>query len=219
METVLGIFCKQPIPGKVKTRLAADVGAEPAARLYEAMLTDIVDRLRGTADERVLCYAAQQPDDRDFFERLGDGDYRVVPQVDGDLGRRLTAFFVDAFWDGPRKVIVIGSDCPTITRARICQAGECLDQREAVIGAASDGGYYLIGLRRPVAGLFDDVDWSTPAVFEQQTGRFFDAGIVPYPLAPIPEVDTIDDLALLREHPLLEQCFHTHRVLDDLDLL
>ena len=218
MQTVLGIFCKQPIPGKVKTRLAASVGTERAARLYEAMLTDVVDRLRETADERVLCYASQQADEHDYFERLGDGDYRCVPQVDGDLGRRLTAFFVDAFRDGPRKVIVIGSDCPTITRARIRQAGECLNQRDAVLGAAADGGYYLIGLRRPVAGAFDNIDWSTPAVFDQQTKRLFDAGIIPYPLAPIPEIDTIDDLALLREHPMLEHCLHTRHVLKELDL-
>ena len=170
METVLGIFCKQPIPGKVKTRLAADVGAEPAARLYEAFLTDLVDRLRETADERILCYAALQPDDH--VTTLRDS---VTAPI--GLSGKSTAIWDDGWRrssrtrsrHGPRKVIVIGSDCPTITRARIRQASECLDGREAVIGGAADGGYYLIGLRRPVAGLFDDIDWSTPAVFDQQS--------------------------------------------------
>jgi uncharacterized protein len=216
MKTVLGIFCKQPIPGKVKTRLAADIGAESAAGLYEAFLRDILDRLRDVAEAVMLSYTPDTPASRAYFQRLAGTPVRLIPQRNGDLGERLWGFLEDV--RAQQKVIVIGSDSPTITRAHIQQAFAALDRHDAVLGRSEDGGYYLIGLDRTAAGLFDNIDWSTPAVFEQQRHRLHSAGFSTAELAPIPEVDTIEDLHKLIADPMLSECGHTCRVLDELKL-
>ena len=218
METVLGIFCKHPIPGQVKTRLAKDIGDEAAARLYEAFLTDLVDRMRTVGDERILCYAPAEGDSQAYFAVLAGSDYGVMPQVDGDVGDRLAAFFDMVLDDCPRKVIVVGSDSPTISTAIVNRAADELDRRDAVLGSTDDGGYYLIGLRRTARHLFDGIDWSTSAVYDQQHQRLDDVGFTTTPFVPVPEVDTLDDLNRLLVHPLLDGCRHTLRVLDELHL-
>jgi uncharacterized protein len=216
MKTALGIFCKQPIPGTVKTRLAADIGDEAAARLYEAFLTDIVERLRSVAQGVVLCYTPDTPDAREYFQQLAGAFVGLVPQRGDDLGERLAGFF--GYAGDPEKVTVIGSDTPTITRAHIQESFAVLDRYDAVLGRSEDGGYYLVGLRGYRAGLFDDIDWSTSVVFEQQRARFSAAGFETAELSPIPEVDTIEDLHKLIEDPMLSECKHTCRVLDELKL-
>jgi uncharacterized protein len=216
MKTLLGIFCKQPVPGKVKTRLAVDIGEEAAAQLYEAFLLDILDRLRGVAEGVVMCYTPDTPAAREYFHHLAGTSVGLVPQQDGDLGARLAGFFDYA--RAPQKVTVIGSDSPTITRAHIQQSFTFLERSDAVLGRSEDGGYYLVGLRNLRPGLFDDIDWSTCAVFEQQQQRFSAAGFSTAELPPIPEVDTIEDLHRLISHPMLSECEHTCRVLDELKL-
>lgn len=221
METALGIFCKQPIPGTVKTRLAADIGEEPAARLYEAFLTDIVERMREAAEERILCYAPDDSGARAYFDQISRGDYRLLPQAEGDLGDRLAAFFTQMFHEGRRKVIVIGSDSPTIGKEWIDVSFRLLGRGEeiveAVLGQSADGGYYLIGLRGDADGLFAGIDWSTSSVYEQQKQRLEEAGFLVKRLNPIPEVDTLDDLARLSNEDL-SCCEQTRRVLGELNL-
>jgi len=243
MKTVLGIFCKHPLPGNVKTRLAATIGNEPAARLYEAFLRDLVGRLRSAADMVLLCYTPDNEQTERYVSSLAGAGIGVVPQAQGDLGQRLALFFDHAkqtpplllrprWYDWqlkrlkrrlksdvrPLRQIVIGSDCPTITRTRIRQAHAALNTHDAVLGRSDDGGYYLIGLNRTVDGLFDDIDWSTPLVFEQQRDRLESAGFTVKELEPIPEVDTIEDLHQLLKHPMLSECEHTCRVLEELKL-
>src|SRR5690606_1024932 len=132
----------------------------------------IVERMREAADERILCYAPDDAGARAYFDRISRGDYRLVPQAEGDLGDRLAAFFTQMFHEGRRKVIVIGSDSPTIGTGRIDVSFRLLGRGEeiveAVLGQSADGGYYLIGLRRDADGLFAGIDWSTSSVFAQQ---------------------------------------------------
>jgi uncharacterized protein len=219
MKTVLGVFCKHPMPGKVKTRLAADIGEIPAARLYEAFLLDILERLQTATDRRILCYTPDGVRSRDWFSTLTGGAWGLRPQIEGSLGDRLQAFFDEESRDGPARVIVIGSDSPTISAAIIGRAEEQLHQSDAVIGPSPDGGYYLLGLRRMSDRLFTDIDWSTPAVYDQQKQRLSEAGFTTASLPPIPEVDDAGDLDLLRRDPRLAECRNTLRVLCELDLL
>lgn len=216
MKTVLGIFCKQPVPGHVKTRLASEIGDEPAARLYEAFLTDVVERLGTAGDHRILCYASDHHTSPDYFRRFAATRYQIHPQVDGNLGNRLKVFFASEFLQGADRVIVIGSDCPTIAPGVIQQAATELDRSDAVLGRSDDGGYYLIGLRRMSDDLFTGIDWSTSAVYDQQTRRLTNAGLTISTLPPIPEVDTPADLERLRDHPLLAECPNTNRVLSEI---
>ena len=221
METVLGIFCKQPIPGKVKTRLAKDIGDEAAARLYEAFLTDIVERMRETADRRILCYTPNNADAAAYFTELSRGDFDLVTQSDGDLGDRLEAFFSEQFKEGHRKVIVIGSDSPTIRagRIRVCfsKLGRGVGMVDAILGKSCDGGYYLIGLQRIADDIFDGIEWSTASVYDAQLVRLKEAEYLVGSLTSIPEVDTIDDLSRLTPEEL-NFCQNTQNVLRDLNL-
>lgn len=219
METVLGIFCKQPIPGMVKTRLASDIGEMAAARLYEAFLNDIVERMSGEADRRILCYAPDDPAAHSYFESLGGDDYGMTPQVPGDLGERLSAFFQAAVVDNRQRAIVIGSDSPTLSVQTIRTSFGELQKTDAVLGRSDDGGYYLVGLGDFHHRLFEGIDWSTSAVYDQQLRNMEGVGFSVTTLPAVPDIDTVDDLQELRHHPQLKHCSHTHRVLQELDLL
>jgi rSAM/selenodomain-associated transferase 2/rSAM/selenodomain-associated transferase 1 len=98
-------------------------------------------------------------------EWLGD-DLRVLEQGEGDLGRRMELAFSGSFQEGMRRVVVIGTDCPGIQPFHLMGAFRSLEHRDAVIGPANDGGYYLVGLRRPAPELFQGIPWGTEEVLE-----------------------------------------------------
>ena len=200
---VLGIFGKKPEPGRVKTRLATEFGPEAAAGLQEAMLFDLLDTW-GSADvlapggRRVLAYA---PDDAGpWFDARIPASFALLPQADGDLGRRMHQFFAGEFEDGASRVVLIGSDAPTLDPTIVISAFLCLEGRDVVLGPATDGGYYLIGCRHAPPPIFEGVDWSTPDVLGQTTDRARDAGLSLAVLPPWYDVDTPDDLRMLSGH-------------------
>jgi rSAM/selenodomain-associated transferase 1 len=197
---VLGIFVKQPVPGRVKTRLAADVGNDCAAALYAAFTEDVVDRFRDAADRRLLCHTPNDEPARSHFHDLSRQDYELWPQPEGPLGVRLDRFFSDAFDAGADRVVAIGSDSPTLPLFLVTEAFKRLADHECVIGPATDGGYYLIGQRERHRPLFDHIDWSEPTVLRQTIARIESASARPALLMPWYDVDTLDNLELLRGH-------------------
>ncbi|MBT6154275.1 MAG: glycosyltransferase [Planctomycetaceae bacterium] len=196
----LGIFVKQPIPGHVKTRLAADVGTDRAAALYAAFTEDVVNRFRGVADRRLLCHTPGDEPACDHFRGLGSRDYELWQQPEGPLGERLDRFFGDAFDAGAERVVAIGSDSPTLPSFLITEAFESLVENDCVIGPATDGGYYLIGQSERHRPLFDHIDWSQPTVLRQTIAQMESVSALPALLMPWYDVDTVDDLELLRGH-------------------
>jgi hypothetical protein len=229
MKTRLGIFTKQPIPGTVKTRLAARLGDSLAAALAEAFLCDIAARFRTTAEERYLCYSPATPQARTYFAPLGGTDYRLHPQQGETLGARLAEFFSGpngaetavgadlTTWAGvprghtapsdaeeraarPAAIVVIGADSPTLPQAFVDMALAALEHRDCVIGPATDGGYYLIGLRRAPVGLFDTIPWGGPRVLIETLHRLAAHGMSLELLPPWYDVDTWDDLRMLHGH-------------------
>lgn len=196
-RSILGVFVKHPTPGSVKTRLAAAVGPESAAALYAAFKQDIVDRFRQVAGRRVLAFNPGDVASREHFAQLAGSDYELWPQPDGSLGERLHAFFKTYLIENERAV-VIGSDSPTLPAGFATQALVLLGERDCVLGPASDGGYYLIALRKPCRALFDGVDWGTSQVLEQTVARLRAAGLSLHLLPVWYDVDTPDDLAFLR---------------------
>jgi rSAM/selenodomain-associated transferase 1 len=124
---------------------------------------------------------------------LGPGaDY--LPQHEGGLGERLRTAFDEAFAAGFERVVVVGSDLPGFSARHLRQAFGALDRASAVIGPAADGGYWLLGLGRPVDGVFDGVPWSTADVFARTVGRLKSAGIDPAVLPVLADVDEVADL-------------------------
>ena len=208
MNTTLGIFVKRPIPGSVKTRLAAAIGDDAAARLYRAFVTDLANRFRGFASRRIFAITPNDEATRSEFEQLSAGDYEIWPQPTGSLGDRLLGFF-EAFDHGP--TIVIGSDSPTLPMSLVTEAVERLNRNQwmasglCLLGPATDGGVYLIGIRPAIGSssefarkkLFDEVEWSTSRVCDQLCRQADLIGASLELLPPWFDVDEPEDLERL----------------------
>jgi rSAM/selenodomain-associated transferase 1 len=193
MGDVLAVFVKEPRAGAVKTRLAAAVGAERAAGLYRALAEAEIAATSPRADEyeRVFFFA---PPGSAAALRGWLGAETMIAQADGDLGARMSAAFGEAFARGARRVALIGTDVPWLTRGTVVEAFRQLDGHDVVLGPAEDGGYYLIALDRPRPALFEHVAWSTPTVLADTLARAATLGLRVRRLASMPDVDTLDDV-------------------------
>jgi len=189
------VFAKYPEPGKVKTRLGAQIGNEAAARLYRLFLTQTFE-LCQARDEAWLSYVAFEPQEREeWFREVVPGSFRLVAQTGESLGARLQAAFHNVFADGAQRVIAIGSDSPTLPREYLLQAFERLHKFDLVLGPAEDGGYYLVGLAQPRPELFEGILWSSSSVLEQTLKRAQDQALS-YHLLPL--WYDVDDRATLQ---------------------
>jgi hypothetical protein len=197
---VLGIFVKHPIPGLVKTRLAAKLGIDGAAKLYAAFINDLSNRFREIGDRRVLCYAPNDESAQEYFRNLAGEDFGLWPQPETSLGDRMARFFSVSFVANAQRVVVIGSDSPTLPADLVTQAFDRLKSHDCVLGPATDGGYYLIGQSRRTWPIFDGIDWSSRRVLQQTVARVAESGAGLALLTPWYDVDTADDLELLRGH-------------------
>jgi rSAM/selenodomain-associated transferase 1 len=154
------VVAKQPAPGQTKTRLVPPLSFEQAAALYEGLLRDTLDLVRAVPGGRLSppCEA------RDYFARLAP-DFDLIPQRGADLGARLDHAVTLYLGDGHEQVVIMNSDGPTLPSEHVRQAFELLtDHVDVVLGPCDDGGYYLIGLRRPAPRLLREVHMSTPHV-------------------------------------------------------
>jgi rSAM/selenodomain-associated transferase 1 len=182
--TALLVIAKAPAPGRVKTRLCPPCTHAEAAELAAAALADtLAAAMRARrATGRVLVLAGE----RGAWVPRG---FRVVPQRGGGLADRLAAGFADA----GAPAFLVGMDTPQVTAALLDAALAALDTRDAVLGPATDGGYWGIGLRRPDAEVFRDVPMSEPITAAAQRARLADLGLRTSLLPPLRDVDTIAD--------------------------
>ena len=181
-STIL-VFARAPIPGRVKTRLAARLGAAGAAEAHRACLLDAIalaDSLPGCACR--LLVAGDASAWRDAGLALPAG-WETEPQRGRDLGERLEHGFAESFRRGAQKVIAIGTDTPWMGARRLRTAQGWLDFEEVVLGPSCDGGYYLIGARRMVPGIFRGIGWGTSTVLGS-TRRALERGATSYRLLP-----------------------------------
>jgi len=133
-------------------------------------------------------------------EALGSVDAaHVYEQRQEGMGERLCGAFEDAFARGACNPVLIGSDSPTLPGELIASASRALEAHDVVIGPAVDGGYYLIGLRRPCPRLFEGIDWSTDRVLAQTQQRAREAGLAVFYLPYWYDIDTAADLELLKQ--------------------
>jgi rSAM/selenodomain-associated transferase 2/rSAM/selenodomain-associated transferase 1 len=193
------VFAKAPTPGRVKTRLAADIGAKEATRIYRTLGRHTVDALR-RGPWRLMVYV-DPPDSNALSEVRSWLDLDGIasrPQASGDLGRRMARAFEECF-DDADAVCVVGTDIPGIDAATVARGFAALDRAGAVFGPATDGGYYLVGLDRPRPGLFDGIEWSTASVLDETLERARRAGV---PVALLDAKTDVDTLADVPEHLL-----------------
>ncbi len=184
-------------PGSVKTRLAAGIGAQPAADLYRLFVSTLVRRLAHVGDRRVLAF--WPPDARSEFAELAGDDWRLTEQSPGDLGKRMRRLLEELLAPPGCRVVLIGSDSPTLPAEYVEEAFERLSEFPAVLGPTGDGGYYLVGAAGVVPPIFSDVPWGTAEVWDRTVQLLDDAGCRFATLPPWYDIDDADDLVRLRD--------------------
>jgi hypothetical protein len=199
----LAVFVRPPIAGKVKTRLAALFGERGAAELYQAFVEDtlhLCSRVRDAGRVDLALWSAGPQDDivSEWAKRLGV-PVRLQPQ--GDLGVKLAT----AFEEGLRRyqrVVIIGSDAPSLPIEHIGAAFDALEGAPMVLGPANDGGYYAVGAAHSVQPSFRGVRWSTRHALQDTARANAQQQIAA--IAPWYDIDEPEDLMVLRAHLSLD---------------
>lgn len=197
MNKALIIFAKEPVPGRVKTRLARDVGEQAAAELYSAMLDDVMAKAALLEDVRLLVFWATKEGEFPLFPAIPR--LEMFEQHGADLGERMANAFMAAFEEGVEECCIIGSDLPDLPHEYLRQAFRTLEDEntDTVLGPCSDGGYYLLGMRRFCSRLFEDVPWSTSQVLKTTLERARESGLAVELLPEWHDIDTLEDLRRL----------------------
>jgi rSAM/selenodomain-associated transferase 1 len=196
---ILGVFARAPELGRVKTRLCPPFTADEAVRFHRSLVEDTLERL-GTLKRpdlsRTLLLSRPLLQAKDLDVPRG---WTIGIQAQGDLGNRLAAFFEGAFRREARRVVVVGTDSPTLPLEIVEEAFEALGQVDVTLGPALDGGYYLLGARLHLPQLFHGISWGTEQVLRQTCEVLEKGGHRHHLLVPWYDVDRPPDLERLRE--------------------
>jgi rSAM/selenodomain-associated transferase 1 len=196
---ILAVFARAPELGRVKTRLCPPLTADEAVAFHRALVEDTLDHL-GKVNRpelsRFLLLSRPLLQATDLDVPRG---WTVGIQSPGDLGAKLTSFFHGAFRRGALRVVVLGSDSPTLPIEVVHDAFEELSRVDVALGPASDGGYYLVGTRRFLPELFRGISWGTELVLRQTRDALERLGHTGKLLVPWYDVDRPQDMEKLRE--------------------
>ncbi|MBH8569107.1 TIGR04282 family arsenosugar biosynthesis glycosyltransferase [Microvirga sp. STS02] len=192
------VFARVPALGRVKSRLAAGVGEPAALAIYRELLAITNAAIMDAGVPATVWLADTAGPKPTAAETREWAAHHARCQPEGDLGARMAAAFAAAFEAGAGRVAIIGTDCPGLRDTHLKQAFALLETNDLVLGPATDGGYYLLGLRQPRSELFQGKTWSTDSVL---TDTLADAGRLGLRVAFLPtlrDVDDADDLAMWR---------------------
>ncbi len=194
-DEILLVFLRYPEPGKVKTRLIPALGEVGAAETYRRIAERVVSTVVAIDRRSLLSVAFVEPTECIGQVRswLGE-ELDTLGQPSGNLGDRLRYGFSWAFDRGAARVVAIGTDCIELTSEGIEEAFERLRYRDGVLGPASDGGYYLIGLSRPLPEVFLNIPWSSERTGAVTLERFEETGAAVDCLQQLSDIDTWEDL-------------------------
>lgn len=201
------VTAKAPVPGEVKTRLG--LAPQLAADLQRAFIEDVVRKAL-----RVAPVTVAGAGDLTLIAPLLPEGVPLVPQVEGDIGERMFGGAEALFEESSEPVVILGTDAPTLPVGHVREAARALEDHEASIVGAADGGYVLIGLRQPHETLFRGIEWSTERVYRQTVEAAREAGISLHELPAHYDVDVPADPRRLMEDPLLDELApHTSEML------
>ena len=191
-------MAKVPLAGTVKTRLETVLPPEKCSELAAAFLEDTIKKAETICKNIILAYSPAGQSN--LLEDLISPEIALVEQTGANLGEKMFNAFESAFAENSA-VLMIGTDSPTFPAGYLAEAFEALENdSEIVLGKSRDGGFYLIGLRNSVPKLFDEIDWSTPRVFEQITRNIKSLGIENLKLMPEHyDVDTTNDFLMMKD--------------------
>lgn len=188
MQAALIIFVRNPVLGKVKTRIAATIGDENALAVYKHLLHHTKNITAGVQVTRFVFFA-----DEIATNDLWNG-YEKCLQSGSNLGERMSNAFECLFEKGFTKIIIIGSDCFELDEKIISGAFLKLNEYETVIGPATDGGYYLLGIQSPFKNLFENITWSSNSVFDETIKQIEQRNLSLFLLPSLNDVDEAKDI-------------------------
>ncbi len=221
-QSALVVFAKAPVPGEVKTRLCPPLTPDEAATLHGTFVLDVLEQTRLAAnpsgrvpkpppaprtshlapslfDRYLACSPAS---DHVFFKVMEERQaVRLLDQVGPDLGARMVHAFETLFARGYHRILIIGTDAPTLPLSTYHDAFSLLAAHDVVLGPALDGGYYLIGLKQPAPELFAEIPWSTDQVLALTQRKAAELGLTVGLLKEWRDIDTLPDL-----QRLIEEC-------------
>jgi uncharacterized protein len=207
--TALAVMSKAPRAGKVKTRLSPPLTMEECAELNICFLRDTTRNISEVAlaspSAGMVCYTP--PGDEEAFDGLLPEEFTLICQRGSGFGERLLCAAQDILACGFGSVCLIDSDSPTLPASALAEAVRALNKPgdRIVLGGSDDGGYYLIGLKRAHARVFEEITWSSSRVYAETVERVREIGV---PLVELPMWYDVDDAATLKtvSNELLRSC-------------
>ena len=199
-KNALVLFAKAPIAGEVKTRLQPEVSPENSARFQDALIKDSIFMISKINNVEKFLYFL--PEDKKYlFEKFTDGlSFQLKCQNGVDLGEKMKNAFHDLFNKGFSRVVIIGTDSPTLPKEYVNKAFIELNEASLVIGPSVDGGYYLLGFKEKVSPVFSPVEWGSNKVL-LQTEELIKKHNLKLSLLPVHyDIDTIENLRYLKIH-------------------
>jgi len=196
-DNAMILFARDPVLGQVKTRLRSSFDDETIFKLYVCFVEDSLEKIRQV--DNVKCFVGIFPENHSgFFEGMESFGMSLFVQRGNDLGDKMRQAFVDRFAEGYKKVVIIGSDSPSLPVSYINKA--LASEKDLVLGPSTDGGYYLIAMKDKVSEVFSGVAWGTENVLDETLDKIKGTSIS-LELLPIwYDVDSPDDLKFLKTH-------------------
>jgi len=192
MTAMITILTKSPEPGRVKTRLASDIGADAAAEVHTHLALHTIKLAQSTGLEVKVAIDGDLAGP--FAQQLRTDGVKTTPQVQGSLGDRLKHAL-----SSPGRQMALGSDCVTFDPQWLIEAAQC--SAPVALGPADDGGYWAIAIDNATANLtdlaFNDMPWSSTVLFERTVARLHASRIEVSILPEAYDVDTLEDLQRL----------------------
>lgn len=195
-NNVLLIFVKAPTLGQVKTRLQPEITPQESLLLYRAMVEDLIAQFKGVLYCDVKVFFLPSGAKAEMQQWLGDY-FEYLPQTGSNLGDRMYLASMQMFRLNYKKVIIVGSDIPTLGKSMVSKAFSNLDNYDLILGPSTDGGYYLIGLKESHQELFKDINWGTNIVLQQTLLKSRNNNLSVFQLDTMSDIDTYSDVIQL----------------------
>jgi len=194
------IMTRYPVPGQTKTRLIPSLGAKSAALLHRELIRQLWEKLAPIIKSRKIEVEVHYSGGSvaEWRELLGTTPH-FIPQNGHSLGERIAHATVNTFSNEATRVLILGTDCVDLDSAIIEQAFAALEKHDVVLGPASDGGYYLIGLNAPSISLFHGISWGTEFVLKQTLLKCRSHGLKVKQLVSLSDIDHPEDLLICRQ--------------------
>jgi len=189
------VFARLPIEGKVKTRLAKDLGIDFATSFYKVCAEHTFDEILNLEKSEISPFLfCSEESEFDDVKNWSKNKFKYYSQQGYNLGERMLNAFITVFDAGFRNIILVGTDTPEISAELMNEALDHLKNYKCVIGPSDDGGYYLIGLNSSLDNLFDGIEWSTDTVFSNTIAKLEEGNHSYFVMEKMIDIDTKEDL-------------------------